>query len=140
MRGARAIIYDSVMPWVLDIAKDRGMVGACFFTHSCSVSAVVHHLGQGLLLRFPYEDDVAVVSLPALPPLEKRDLPSFPNLGPNFNLHYLVKHLTDQFSNLERVDWIFFNTFDELEAEVFLFTLSNSNIPTLGLGLGLRHY
>ena len=118
MSCARAIIYDSIMPWVLDIAKDRGLAGACFFTMSCGVSAVFRHLGQGLLLRYLYEDDVAV-SLPALPQLEKRDLPSFCHVvDPE---QCAVKLLTDQFSNLERADWVFFNTFDNLETPVFFF-------------------
>ncbi|XP_057777429.1 UDP glycosyltransferase 9-like [Salvia miltiorrhiza] len=115
MSCARAIIYDSIMPWMLDIAKERGLLGASFFTQTCGVSAVFHHLGRGLLLRYPYEDGVTV-ALPALPPLEKRDLPSFFHLVDPDQL--CVKLLTDQFSNIERADWIFFNTFDKLETEI----------------------
>ncbi|KAL1561414.1 UDP glycosyltransferase 9-like [Salvia divinorum] len=129
MSCTRAIVYDSIMPWVLDIAKDRGLVGACFFTQSCSASAVFHHLGQGLLLQYPYEDDAAV-SLPALPPLEKRDLPSFSHMvDPD---HFAVKLLTDQFSNLGRADWIFFNTFDKLETKILEWMRSRWPITTIG--------
>ncbi|XP_042058072.1 UDP glycosyltransferase 9-like [Salvia splendens] len=129
MSCARAIIYDSIMPWVLDIAKDRGLAGACFFTQSCGVSAVFHHLGQGLQLRYPYEDDVAV-SLPALPPLEKRDLPSFCHLvDPD---QCAVKLLNDQFSNLDRADWVFFNTFDNLETRILEWMRRRWAITTIG--------
>ncbi|KAL0322764.1 UNVERIFIED_CONTAM: UDP glycosyltransferase 9 [Sesamum angustifolium] len=72
--AAQVIVYDSTMPWVLDIAHERGLRGASFFTQSCAVSAVFYHLKQETL-RFPYED--SVVSLPSLPALGTKDLPSF---------------------------------------------------------------
>lgn len=111
--GAKVVIYDSIMPWVLDIAHERGLLAASFFTQSCAACAVYYHLKQGLV-RFPYEESTAVC-LPALPPLGVNDLPSFPY--PNLQ-RTVLDILANQFLNLERADWIFFNTFDKLESEV----------------------
>lgn len=113
--SAKLIMYDSSMPWVLDIAHERGLLGASFFTQACGVCAIYYHLKQGTL-RFPCEDDSAVVSLPALPQLVAGDLPSFAEfMDANQSV---LKLLADQFLNLEEVDWIFFNTYDKLEKEV----------------------
>lgn len=72
---ASAIIYDSTMPWVQDIARERGLLGAPFFPLPCAVAAVFYHLKQGSV-RYPYEDySSSAVALPALPPLGKIDLP-----------------------------------------------------------------
>lgn len=110
----KLIVYDSTMPWVLDVAQERGLLGAPFFTQSGAVCSIFYHLKQGSL-RFPYEDNCRV-SLPALPTLEKKDLPDI-SLFMDSNQTILKLHV-DQFSNLERVDWIFINTFDLLEKEV----------------------
>lgn len=110
---ARAIMYDSCLPWVLDIARGRGLLAASFFTQSCSVCAVYYHLKNELLM-FPDAD--RVVSMPALPRFKTGELPVFPKvMDPN---NTIMNFIIAQFSNLEEVDWIFFNTFDKLEYEV----------------------
>lgn len=112
--GRVVIIYDSVMPWILDIARERGMIGASFFTQSCGACAVYYHLGRGSL-RFPYEDG-CTSSFPGMPRLGVEDLPSFSHLLESQGIG--VEILSSQFLNLERADWVFFNTFDELESPV----------------------
>ncbi|KAL1561418.1 N-hydroxythioamide S-beta-glucosyltransferase [Salvia divinorum] len=109
----KAVVYDSIMPWVLDIAHERGLLGAVFFTQSCSVSAVYYHLKQGLV-RLPY-DQGSATDLPALPPLRPRHLPSFAHVD---SQRTTVDFLGRQFDNLERADWIFFNSFHKLESQV----------------------
>ncbi|KAK8631343.1 hypothetical protein V6N13_080097 [Hibiscus sabdariffa] len=37
---ASCLVYDSLVPWALDIAKEHGVYGAEFFTMSCAVSTV----------------------------------------------------------------------------------------------------
>ncbi|KAL0392440.1 UNVERIFIED_CONTAM: UDP glycosyltransferase 9 [Sesamum radiatum] len=125
--AAQVIVYDSTMPWVLDIAHERGLRGASFFTQSCAVSAVFYHLKQETL-RFPYED--SVVSLPSLPALGTKDLPSF--LEFMDSKQTIPTIMADQFSNLEKVDWIFLNTFDKLENEVVDWMASQYPIKTVG--------
>lgn len=114
--GRVVIIYDSVMPWILDIARERGMIGASFFTQSCGACAVYYHLGRGSL-RFPYEEG-CTSSFPGLPSLGVEDLPSFSHLMESQGIG--VEILSSQFSNLERADWVFFNTFEKLESPVII--------------------
>ncbi|KAK6914450.1 hypothetical protein RJ641_021771 [Dillenia turbinata] len=45
----KCLVYDSIIPWALDIAKQHGIVGASFFTQSCAVSAMYCHALQGLV-------------------------------------------------------------------------------------------
>ncbi|XP_073124494.1 UDP glycosyltransferase 9-like [Henckelia pumila] len=130
---ARAIMYDSCFPWVLDIARGRGLLAAASFTQSCSVCAVYYHLREGLF-KFSEVDD-GVVSMPALPRLEIGELPLFPKvIDPN---NAVMTTLADQFSNLEQVDWIFFNTFDKLENEVIEWMSSRWPIKTIGPTISL---
>ena len=78
------LVYDSAMPWVLDIAKGLGLSGASFFTHSCAVACIYYNLQQGLLKAPPEEP---LVSLAGLPPLKAHELPSFvsePGSYPSF--------------------------------------------------------
>lgn len=126
--AAKAVIYDSVMPWVLDIAHKRGLHGASFFTQSSAVCAVYYHLKHGLL-KFPYEEDT-VLSLPSLPTLGIKDLPDF-SVFPDPK-HTVMRLLADQFDNLEKADWIFFNTFYELESEIIDWMESQWPIKTIG--------
>ncbi|KAK4482614.1 hypothetical protein RD792_009778 [Penstemon davidsonii] len=126
--SAKLIVYDSTMPWVLDIAHQRSLLAASFFTQSCSVSALYYYVKKGLL-KFPYEDS-EVCNLPFLPALEMKDLPSFSEFSDPKQI--VMTHLVDQFSNLEEVDWIFFNTFDKLENEILDWMASKWSIKTVG--------
>ncbi|KAL3835109.1 hypothetical protein ACJIZ3_009845 [Penstemon smallii] len=126
-KDAKVIVYDSVMPWILDIAHEKGLLGAAFFTHSCSVSALHYHLKQGTL-RYPFELN-SEISLPFMPSLDIRDLPSYSS--DNIFMDPLKFHV-DQFSNIERVDWIFFNTFEKLETEIAKWMSSQWPIKTIG--------
>ncbi|PRQ22264.1 putative UDP-glucuronosyl/UDP-glucosyltransferase [Rosa chinensis] len=68
------IVYDSVMPWALDVAKKFGIVGAAFFTQSCVVDNIYYHVNKGLL-KLPLSE--SETSLPGMPPLRPVDFPSF---------------------------------------------------------------
>nr|ACM09993.3 UDP-glycosyltransferase BMGT1 [Bacopa monnieri] len=130
--GAKVIVYDSTMPWVLDIAHERGLLGASFFTQSCFVSAVYCHLHQGTL-KYPYEEEEksTLLSLhPLLPTLQINDLPCFSKFDDP--KHLVSKHLTDQFINLDKVDWILFNTFYDLETQVAEWMKAKWPIKTIG--------
>lgn len=123
----KAIIYDSTMPWVLDIAHEKGLRGAVLFTMNCTVCAVYYNMKRGCL-KYPYEDPV--VSLPSLPDLGIKDLPYW-DMFPDPN-HTIVRLLEDQFSNLEKTDWILFNTFYKLECEIVDWMTSRWPIKTVG--------
>lgn len=110
--SVKAIVYDSTMPWVLDMAHIRGLRGASFFTQNCGVCAVYWKLRS---MKYPYEEG-AEVELPGLPLLGVEDLPYF-DAFPDEN-HTVMRLLVDQFLHLERADWVLFNTFYALETEV----------------------
>ena len=107
------IIYDSFFPWALDVAKRFGIVGAVFLTQNMAVNSIYYHVHLGKL-RVPLAENE--ISLPKLPKLQHGDMPSF-----FFNYEQdpaFLEMLVDQFSNIDKADWVLCNTFYELEKEV----------------------
>ncbi|KAL6270693.1 hypothetical protein ACE6H2_027604 [Prunus campanulata] len=109
------VIYDAIMTWPLDIARKFGIAGAVFFTQSCAVENIYYHIHEGLL-KLPLADDQSRILLPGLPPLEPLDLPSFVYDFGSYPGFYQAS--VGQFSNVDKADWILFNTFYELEEQV----------------------
>ncbi|KAB2602447.1 hypothetical protein D8674_003452 [Pyrus ussuriensis x Pyrus communis] len=109
------IVYDAFMPWPLDVAKKYGIVGAVFLTQSCAVDNIYYHVQQGLLkLHLPPDCEIL---LPGLPPLQPSDMPSFIHAFGSYPAFFKMV-VDDQFSNVDKADWILCNTFYELEEEV----------------------
>ncbi|XP_057482999.1 flavonol 7-O-beta-glucosyltransferase UGT74F1-like [Actinidia eriantha] len=107
------IVYDSFLPWALDVARIFGLFGAAFFTQSCAVGAIYYGVREGLMTLPSSESEIRV---PGLPGMEVSDLPSFvsaPELYPDVR-----EMLMNQFSNVGEADWILSNTVYELEKEV----------------------
>lgn len=110
------VVYDSVMTWALDVAKEVGILGASFFTQACGVSSIYYHAQRKALnVVGVLEEDVAI-SLPGLPELTTMDLPSF--LCRQGTYPAILDVLLGQFGNLKKADWVLANTFYELEQEV----------------------
>ncbi|XP_077228093.1 mogroside I-E synthase-like [Tasmannia lanceolata] len=107
------LVYDIILPWALDVAKQLGLYGASFSTQSCAVDAIYYHMSKGHL-TLPLE--ATTISLPGFPDLRISDLPSFisePKSHPR-----ILEIVLNQFSNLEKADLILVNTLDKLEDEV----------------------
>uniref|UniRef100_P0DO74 Mogroside I-E synthase n=1 Tax=Siraitia grosvenorii TaxID=190515 RepID=GT742_SIRGR len=104
------IVYDSVMPWVQEVARGRGLDAAPFFTQSSAVNHILNHVYGGSL-SIPAPENTAV-SLPSMPVLQAEDLPAFPD-----DPEVVMNFMTSQFSNFQDAKWIFFNTFDQLECK-----------------------
>ncbi|KAG4922565.1 hypothetical protein AAZX31_18G227500 [Glycine max] len=113
------VIYDSFFPWVLDVAKGFGIVGAVFLTQNMFVNSIYYHVQQGKL-RVPLTKNE--ISLPLLPKLQLEDMPSFLSSTDGENL-VLLDLVVAQFSNVDKADWILCNSFYELEKEVNNWTL-----------------
>ncbi|KAL5578598.1 hypothetical protein UlMin_011040 [Ulmus minor] len=113
------LVYDSVAPWALDIAKQFGLITAPLFTQSCAVNAIYFNFHEGLL-RMPEEEEEdsksGVISMAGLPQLEISDLPSFFSDVKSYPT--MLGHLTRQFSNFRKADCILINTFESLEEEM----------------------
>ena len=114
--ATKLVVYDSILPWALEVAKQHGIGGAPFITQSCTIAAIFYHLFQG---RITLPLQVSEVSLPSLPLLRIDDMPSFisqPDLYP-----LLLRLCVDEFHNFHDVNWVFCSSFDKLEEEVSLF-------------------
>nr|XP_023907651.1 UDP-glycosyltransferase 74E2-like [Quercus suber] len=110
----KMVVYDSFMPWVLDIARQFGIDGAPFFTQSCVINAIYYHANHGAI-QMPIEEG-ASLSLPSIPSQRIDDLPSFlcdKGLNPA-----VLKLVLNQFSNILEANCLLFNTLNELENEV----------------------
>lgn len=113
------VVYDSFLPWALDVAKQHAILGAAFFTNSATVSGVFSHIHHGRL-SLPFKLESMPLLIPGFPPLNLDDLPSFLKFPEGYP-DYLAMKLS-QFSNLDMADWIFGNTFEEIESQVHIYT------------------
>jgi pathogen-inducible salicylic acid glucosyltransferase len=107
------VIYDPSLTWILDVTKSFGIIGVAFFTQPCAVSNVYYHVHSGLL-KLPILGSSILVE--GLVTLDRIDIPSFisdPDSYPTF-----FGTVVNQFSNIDKADWILCNTFYELEKEV----------------------
>ncbi|GMY33706.1 UDP-glycosyltransferase 74E1-like [Fagus crenata] len=107
------VVYDSFLPWALDVAKKLGLIGAVFFTQSCAVDNIYYHVQEGLL-KLPLLDPQ--ILLPGLPPLQPQDMPSLIYDLESYPAFFDM--VVSQFSNVGKADWVICNTFYELEPEV----------------------
>ncbi|CAI9108461.1 OLC1v1008050C1 [Oldenlandia corymbosa var. corymbosa] len=122
-----SIVYDSFLPWVLDVAKEFGLVSAAFFTQPCAVNFVYYYVHHGLL-KLPVSS--FPLSMPGLPPLDRFDLPSFIAFEGSYPAYFeLVKQ---QFLNADQADFVLVNTFYELEIEVVRWLEDQYPIKTIG--------
>ncbi|KDO40364.1 hypothetical protein CISIN_1g022744mg [Citrus sinensis] len=122
------IVYDSFLPWALDVAKKFGLVGAAFLTQSCVVDCIYYHVNKGLL-KLPLLDSQLL--LPGMPPLEPQDMPSFVyDLGSYPAVSDMV--VKYQFDNIDKADWVLCNTFYELEKEVAQWLGKHWSLKTIG--------
>ncbi|KAL5712628.1 hypothetical protein ACHQM5_014779 [Ranunculus cassubicifolius] len=106
----KCLVYSSVFPLALEIAKLHGLIGASFFTQSCAVNALYYHLHLGTPLQG------TMFSLPGIPLLGVQDLPLV--FIDNDENGVVRRVLLSQFTNISEIDWLLFNTYEMLENEV----------------------
>ncbi|KAJ8755428.1 hypothetical protein K2173_019226 [Erythroxylum novogranatense] len=123
----KCVVYDSALAWVLDVARSSGVAGCPFFTQPFAVNALYYHYLQGVL-KFPLEE--TAVSLPAMPALEFKDLPSL--IYERTSHPAICNLILSQFSNIQDVFYIFCNTFSELEHELEVWMASKWPIKPVG--------
>ncbi|XP_061368562.1 UDP-glycosyltransferase 74G1-like [Gastrolobium bilobum] len=123
------VIYDSFLPWALEVAKRFGIVGVAFLTQNMCVNSIYYHVQQGKL-RVPLTENE--INLPALPKLQHGDLPDFLLFTDEDN-RALLDFAVGQFSNIDKADWILCNAFYEMEKEVADWTMKVwSKFRTIG--------
>nr|ALO19898.1 UDP-glycosyltransferase 74AG1 [Camellia sinensis] len=109
----KCLVYDGNLPWALNIAKQLGIAGATFFTQSCAAIAGYYpmHLDS---LGEPMP--VVASSMLAVPELKIPVVPTFESDTGRYPP--IIRHILQQFSNIEKADWVLFNSFDKLEEDV----------------------
>ncbi|KDP35132.1 hypothetical protein JCGZ_10666 [Jatropha curcas] len=107
------VIYEPFLPWALDVAKDFRLFAAAFFTQPAAVDFIYYNI-QCKSLSVPVSS--TPVSIPSLPLLEIGDMPSAVS-GPEAYPAYTAM-LFNQWSNIEKADYVLINTFYKLEKEV----------------------
>ncbi|KAK7315404.1 hypothetical protein VNO77_33950 [Canavalia gladiata] len=107
------VIYDAFLPWVLDVAKKFGILGAAYFTQSCSTNNIYFHAYKKFVELPPSKPEYF---LPGLPKLVPGELPSFMYKYGSYPGYFDV--VVNQFGNIDKADWILANTFYELEKGV----------------------
>ncbi|KAL5703453.1 4-alpha-glucanotransferase [Ranunculus cassubicifolius] len=119
------LVCDSNLSWGLDVGKEFGLVTAHLYTQPCGVSSIFYHIYKGSL-SVPVKE--STVYLPGLPPLALHDLPSSVVTGEERDMRFLL----GQFSNVNKADWLLFNTFDDLESEIVKWMGSLWRVRTIG--------
>lgn len=109
------LVYDSLLPWALDVAKEMGICKASFLTNSASVCSIYWQLQKGVL-SLPLKPESLPLHLPGLPELQFSDLPGF--VAYPFELTAYFGLIMEQFSTMEQNDWVFSNSFAQLESEI----------------------
>ncbi|KAK6158737.1 hypothetical protein DH2020_006051 [Rehmannia glutinosa] len=112
--GVDCLIYDPFFPWALDVAKKFGLTAVMFFTQSNSVNNIYFHAYKGELKLPLSEPEIRIPG--GLPVMKPGDFPSF--IGEYESDPERTEMMLKQFRNVENVDWIFVNTFYELEQEL----------------------
>ncbi|XP_021762762.1 UDP-glycosyltransferase 74G1-like [Chenopodium quinoa] len=125
----KAIIYDGLLPWALDVAKQFGLGKVLFFPESCSVSSVYYHVHCGLIKVPLMGPSPTTVLIPGVPELQPSEAPSFVANGSHPEwLAWVLR----QFSDLDRVDWVLCSIFYDMEKEVVDWMAKMCNIRTIG--------
>ncbi|XWS60681.1 hypothetical protein CRYUN_Cryun07bG0057000 [Craigia yunnanensis] len=109
------IVYDSLLSWALDVAKEFGIYAAIMLTNSASVCSLYWQIHQGRL-TLPMKQETLAASMSGLPSLGFSDLPSF--LAQPTNHYAYLALILDKLSALDENDWVFCNSFEELESEL----------------------
>ncbi|KAK4729161.1 hypothetical protein R3W88_022149 [Solanum pinnatisectum] len=105
------IVYDPFLHWAVEVAKKFGLISAAFFTQNCAVDNIYYHVHKGVIKLTPSKNDEEIL---------------IPGLS------CTIEMMANQFSNLDKVDWVLINSFYELEKEVIDWMSKIYPIKTIG--------
>ncbi|CAN1852705.1 UDP-glycosyltransferase 74B1 [Linum perenne] len=92
------IVYDSFLPWALDVAKSHGVYGAAFFTNSATVCSIFCRVSNGEV-ELGMAGKEGGLDVPGLPHLGLSDLPTFLRFPESYPTYLAMKMC--QYTNLE---------------------------------------
>ncbi|KAG5589094.1 hypothetical protein H5410_039608 [Solanum commersonii] len=123
------IVYDPFLPWAVEVAKNFGLISAAFFTQNCAVDNIYYHAHKGVIKLPPTQDDEEILIPGFLSTIEASDVPTFVIVP---EAERILEMLVNQFSNLDKVDWVLINSFYELEKQVIDYMSKIYPIKTIG--------
>ncbi|KAH0649172.1 hypothetical protein KY290_033163 [Solanum tuberosum] len=123
------IVYDPYLNWAVEVATKYGLVSAAFFTQNCAVDNIYYHVHKGVIKFPPTQNDKEIIIPGFSCPIEASDVPSFV-FRPE--AERIIEMMVNQFSNLDKVDWVLINSFYELEKEVIDYMSKIYPIKTIG--------
>ncbi|KZV43084.1 hypothetical protein F511_04476 [Dorcoceras hygrometricum] len=107
------LLYDANITWASNVVKEMGIRSAAFLTHSCAFFASLYLMHCDLMGVVP------TVSFLSMPGLSELRVPAMPSLGPQTGRYPpIIQFMLRQFDNIEKADWVLFNSFHMLEEEV----------------------
>ncbi|KAL6893685.1 hypothetical protein ACP4OV_007783 [Aristida adscensionis] len=117
------VVYDSFEQWVPPVARRMGLPAVPFSTQSCTVSAVYHYVGQGMLAVPPRAaadgGDGGAARSEAFEGLPEMEGPEFPTFVYESGPYWMIAEAAlKQFAGQGKDDWVLINSFEELESEV----------------------
>lgn len=130
------IVYDLLVPWAVDVARQFNIYAAVFMTNSASVCSLYWHIDRGNL-SFPVKPETLPLLVPGLPPLDLSELPSFLAQPGNHSAYLAI--IMEKFGCLEENDWVFCNSFEELESEVKYIVFQSWSFYLLNITIIIRN-
>ncbi|KAK9677742.1 hypothetical protein RND81_11G164000 [Saponaria officinalis] len=119
-RPVSALINNSFIPWVTDVADELGLPSAVLWPQSCA-SFLIHYYFHHKLVPFPTDGALdRDTEIPTLPLLKWDEIPTF--LHPATPYPFLGRAVLGQFKNISKAFCILMDTFYELEPESIDFT------------------
>ncbi|KAG5589082.1 hypothetical protein H5410_039596 [Solanum commersonii] len=122
------IVYDPFLPWAVEVAKNFGLISAAFFTQNCAVDNIYYHVHKGVIKLPPTQNDEEIL-IPGFSSSIDASMYLLLLLVP---AERIIEMLGNQFSNLDKVDWVLINSFYELEKEVIDYMSKIYPIKTIG--------
>ncbi|WOL14120.1 cyanidin 3-O-rutinoside 5-O-glucosyltransferase-like [Canna indica] len=128
-RPVTCLVYNMLLAWVGDLAREYGIRSAVYWIQPATVFAAYYHYFHGYdgFIASHRDDPLFTVNLPGLPQFKIRDLPSFIVNAKSDDIYAMAKRLfQDMFDVLDRQEaagttaTVLVNTFDELEADALV--------------------
>ncbi|KAF0925958.1 hypothetical protein E2562_018757 [Oryza meyeriana var. granulata] len=152
-RPVTCAVYTLLLPWVADVARDHGVAAtAVFWIQPTTALAAYYHYFRGhreaVVAAAASGDPSAEVSLPGLPPLRVRDLPSFLAITSDDDpFAFVLSEFGALIDTLERgggdpgesPTYVLANTFDAMERDALASLRPHIDVVAVGPVLSFLH-
>ncbi|XP_040379757.1 UDP-glycosyltransferase 75C1-like isoform X2 [Oryza brachyantha] len=148
-RPVTCAVYTLLLPWVADVARDHGVAAvAVFWIQPTTALAAYYHYFRGgrdaVVAAVESGNPFAEVSLPGLPPLRVRDLPSFLAItSADDPFAFVLSEFEALIDTLERgaepPTYVLANTFDAMERDAVLSLRPHIDVVAVGPVLSFLH-